>query len=301
MIVTLIDRMTPAEARAKTNQIKDNLTSISLLLLEMYERAGWEALGYSSWREYGQAEFGYSETRVYELLNAAKVERNVPAIAEMDGPVPEAALRPLTKLPAEQQPEAWQRAVEVAKGNRPTGTQVAGVVAEMKGPGAMAVHYSSEKDDWETPPAFFAQLDEEFGFTLDVCATADNAKCARYFSPEEDGLAQDWGNNVCWMNPPYGRVVIKRWMKKAFEAAKAGATAVCLIPARTDTSSWWWEYVIRGEVRFIRGRIKFVGGNSSAPFPSAVVVFRPFLPANGQAVIWWANAKGELDYDHEAE
>lgn len=74
------------------------------------------------------------------------------------------------------------------------------------------------------------------------------------------------------MNPPYGRT-IGLWMRKAYTSAQEGATVVCLVPARTDTA-WWHEYAMRGEVRFLRGRLKFGGHKNSAPFPSAVVVFR---------------------------
>lgn len=128
--------------------------------------------------------------------------------------------------------------------------------------------------DWETPADLFAQYDAEFRFTLDVCATHENRKCEYYFSPGDDGLASDWGTNVCWMNPPYGRVIGK-WMQKAQDAAQKGATVVCLVPSRTDTR-WWHEYAMKAdERRFLRGRVKFVGGKASAPFPSAIVVFRP--------------------------
>lgn len=137
----------------------------------------------------------------------------------------------------------------------------------------MKVHYSRKNYDWETPPDFFSKLDKEFGFTLDVCATPGNAKCERYFSPEEDGLRHAW-TGVCWMNPPYGRQ-IAQWIRKAYEEGQQGATVVCLVPARTDTA-WWHEYAAKGEVRFVRGRLYFSrpGGQSGrAPFPCAVVVF----------------------------
>lgn len=130
--------------------------------------------------------------------------------------------------------------------------------------------------DWETPPEVFARLDGEFHFTLDVCATRQNAKCPRYFTRKKNGLAQSWGTETCWMNPPYGREIGK-WMAKAKAAARGGATVVCLVPARTDTR-WWHENV--SEVRFMRGRIRFVGAASSAPFPSAIVIFRPDLNPN---------------------
>lgn len=83
-----------------------------------------------------------------------------------------------------------------------------------------AVHFSSNSSEWETPRPFFDQLNAEFGFTLDVCATPDNAKCAHYFTPEQDGLRQEW-QGVCFMNPPYGREIGK-WVRKAYESAQQG-------------------------------------------------------------------------------
>ena len=131
---------------------------------------------------------------------------------------------------------------------------------------------SSNTDLWETPQDFFDKLNEEFHFDLDVCALPENAKCEKYFTPEQDGLSEEW-HGTCWMNPPYGRK-IGAWVQKAYETSvHAGGTVVCLLPARTDTA-WWHDYVMKGEVRFIRGRLKFGGSKNSAPFPSAVVVFR---------------------------
>lgn len=126
------------------------------------------------------------------------------------------------------------------------------------------------RQTWETPKVVFDRLDAEFGFTLDVCATPDNAKCRRYFSPEDDGLSKPW-DGVCWMNPPYGKAIAE-WMRKAYEESQIDATVVCLVPARTDTA-WWHEYAMKGEIRFIRGRIRFVGAPHTAPFPCAIVVF----------------------------
>ena len=139
------------------------------------------------------------------------------------------------------------------------------------GRGAMDVHFSSATDVWATPQDVFDTLNAEFGFDLDVCALPENAKCARYFTTKDDGLRQRWGG-VCWMNPPYGRE-LGDWMRKAYESALDGATVVCLVPARTDTR-WWHDYAMKGEVRFLRGRLKFGGAENSAPFPSCVVIFR---------------------------
>lgn len=141
------------------------------------------------------------------------------------------------------------------------------------------VHFQSNKHDWETPQFLFDGLNAEFGFELDVCATEANAKCKRFFSADDDGLKQVWAG-VCWMNPPYGRE-IERWIAKAFESAKSGALVVCLVPARTDTR-WWHKYVTRGEIRYLRGRLKFGTAENSAPFPSAIVIFRP--PRTGDVV-----------------
>lgn len=120
----------------------------------------------------------------------------------------------------------------------------------------------------------FDSLDKEFHFNLDVCALPENAKCDSYYTPEQDGLAQDW-TGTCWMNPPYGRN-ISQWMKKAYESARDGkATVVCLIHARTDTR-WWHDYAMHAsELRFIKGRLKFSGSKNACPFPSVIVIFRP--------------------------
>jgi phage N-6-adenine-methyltransferase len=142
-----------------------------------------------------------------------------------------------------------------------------------------SVHFSSETNEWATPQALFDRLDAKWRFDLDVCATPENAKCSRYFTALEDGLAQTWAPHTCWMNPPYGRA-IKHWIKKAYEESLQGATVVCLIPSRTDTS-YWHDYVMKGEVEFIRGRLRFGDATNSAPFPSAIVVFRSSILSNG--------------------
>jgi len=135
-----------------------------------------------------------------------------------------------------------------------------------------SVHFLSRTDEWATPQTFFDAVNAEHGpMELDVCATPANAKCPRYYTKVDDGLKQPWMGK-CWMNPPYGRV-ISDWMRKAYESAQAGATVVCLVPARTDTA-WWHDYAAKGEVRFIRGRLKFGDGKNSAPFPSALVVLK---------------------------
>lgn len=136
------------------------------------------------------------------------------------------------------------------------------------------VMFSSKTQEWSTPLGFFESLDKTFQFTLDPCATPENAKCRRFFTPEQDGLKQKWTGRV-FMNPPYGRG-IGAWVKKAWETSRTGVLVVCLLPARTDTS-WWHDYCLQGDVRFLRGRLRFKIGDvgARAPFPSAVVTFWP--------------------------
>ena len=134
-----------------------------------------------------------------------------------------------------------------------------------------AVHFSSQTDLWATPQDFFDGLNAEFSFETDVCANEENAKCPTWYGPDQNGLAQEWVG-TCWMNPPYGRAT-KHWVRKAYQSSLTGATVVCLLPSRTDTA-WWHDYCMKGEIRFIRGRLKFGGQKNSAPFPSAVIIFR---------------------------
>ena len=128
------------------------------------------------------------------------------------------------------------------------------------------VMFSSRSGLWETPQGFFDELDKEFHFTLDVCALPENAKCPRFYTPEQDGLKQPW-EGVCWCNPPYGRGV-GEWIRRAAQAAGEGAVVVMLLPSRTDTR-WFHEYLYGNplvELRFIKGRLRF-GGRSAIVAP----------------------------------
>lgn len=132
--------------------------------------------------------------------------------------------------------------------------------------------FSSKTDLWETPQDFFDKLNSEFSFDLDACALPENAKCAAYFTPEQDGLSQPWRGTV-WCNPPYGRQ-IGTWVEKAAGSAAAGATVVMLLPARTDTK-WFHEYIYgKAEIRFVPGRLKFGKAKYNAPFPCMIVIFK---------------------------
>lgn len=140
--------------------------------------------------------------------------------------------------------------------------------------------FSSATAEWETPQELFDALDKRFHFTLDVCATAENAKCPRFFSRADDGLSREWGGR-CWMNPPYGRE-IAAWVRKARQEAERGVLVVGLLPARTDTK--WWQEDVSGhaDVRFVAGRLRFGSARNSAPFPSAVVLWWGWSPGAGK-------------------
>ena len=125
------------------------------------------------------------------------------------------------------------------------------------------VHFMSTTDNWSTPKDVYRTLDAEFGFDYDPCPLAEQ--------PLFDGLETEWGE-VSFVNPPYSK--IKAWCRKAYEEWQKGKTVVMLIPSRTDTS-YWHDYIMKAsEIRFIRGRLKFGDSKNSAPFPSAIVVFR---------------------------
>lgn len=129
--------------------------------------------------------------------------------------------------------------------------------------------FTSTTDMWATPQKFFDELNKEFNFTLDPCAIPENAKCEKYYTPEDDGLTKDWNNETVFCNPPYGREIGK-WVQKCYETK---GLVVALLPARTDTR-WFHDFIYgKAEIRFIKGRLKFGGAKWNAPFPNMIVVF----------------------------
>lgn len=141
------------------------------------------------------------------------------------------------------------------------------------------VVHSHNSDEWPTPQAFFDMLDVEFDFTLDPCATDDNAKCDLYYTQADNGLVQNWGQHTVFVNPPYSQAIA--WIKKSVQATRKGATVVMLMASRTGTD-WFCDHALPNvhEIRFVRGRLKFEGGKSGAPFDSVVLVFRPEIREN---------------------
>jgi len=137
--------------------------------------------------------------------------------------------------------------------------------------------YNGNGREWATPPEVFDPLNAEFGFTLDPCATPETTKCTRFFTEADNGLIQDWATERVFMNPPYGREIYA-WTRKARLAAENGALVVGLLPASTDLR-WWHEDVVgHAEVRYIRGRVRFLTRGpyrASGFFASVIVVWRP--------------------------
>lgn len=145
--------------------------------------------------------------------------------------------------------------------------------------------FTSNSCEWETPQEVFDRLNRQYHFTLDPCATKENAKCEKYYTREQDGLKQDWAGETVFCNPPYGKEMPK-WIEKCARHAEEGGVAVMLIPARTDTRAFHDYIYHRAEIQFLRGRLRYGNSKWNAPFPSMVVVFnanRVICPLCGTA------------------
>lgn len=220
---------------------------------------------HGTFEDYCRERWGFSRQRGHQLIEAAEVSTVVDVANEAQA----RELAPLKDNP-DQMAEAWS---EANRHGLPTGAKVREAVARR-----MDVHYSSKTDEWGTPQELFDELNAEFGFDLDVCASTDNAKCERFYTREQNGLFQPW-HGTCWMNPPYSD--IGHWVETAHRRGTDGTVVVALVPARVDTR-WWWDHCLDAEIRFLRGRLKFGGGEHGAPFPSAVVIF-----GHPYSVKWW--------------
>lgn len=134
----------------------------------------------------------------------------------------------------------------------------------------MSYFPKSKTDKWMTPPSVYIPLNEEFQFTFDPCPIEWNEKT------HDDGLAIEWGERN-FINPPYSNV--SKWIKKAHDEWKKGKLVVMLINAITDSIAFH-EYIYgKAELRFVKGRIKFLDQDRKAVGhnvrPSMIVIFRP--------------------------
>lgn len=140
------------------------------------------------------------------------------------------------------------------------------------------LYYSvQQKDMWRTPDEIFKPLHNEFNFTLDPCCEIGSAKCSNFYTPDDDGLKHDWPFHRVFCNPPYSRGNIEKWVEKCYYQSEFyGALVVALLPVSTS-SKWFHKYIwkVADEIRFIKGRVKFIGANSTAPFSSMIVIWHP--------------------------
>ena len=145
--------------------------------------------------------------------------------------------------------------------------------------------FSTGKDDWETPQAFFEKLNKEFVFMLDPCSTDKNAKCNWHYTEADNGLTKSWKGATAFVNPPYSSGKQDDWIKKCYEEAQQPlTTVVALLPARTDTIRFHKYILNKAEIRFLKGRLVFEvngkpvldkkGRPQPAPFPSMIVIWR---------------------------
>lgn len=264
-----------AELEAIIEQGLATFVGVAQALLEVRDTRLYRE-SHPTFEDYCRERWGFSRQRAHQHIDAAVLSTMVDK-AGLPAPTNERQARELAPLrnDPERMAEAW---AEANGDGQPTALEVRDAVARTRG---QLANQAGGSDAWETPQDLFDELDAEFGFDLDVCAQPSSAKSERFFSPEQDGLAQDW-RGACWMNPPYGQA-IGAWVAKARLSARAGATVVCLLPARVDTG-WWWDHCRYGEVRFLRGRLKFGGSPAGAPFPSVVVIFGPGVEP---CVRWW--------------
>jgi phage N-6-adenine-methyltransferase len=142
---------------------------------------------------------------------------------------------------------------------------------------------AEEVDDRGTPQSFFDEWDRNFRFTVDVAASVANAKCAKFYTAQDNGLEQDWDDEIVWCNPPYSN--IEPWVRKALNSS---CETVMLLPANRTEQSWWQDLVepirdrddSRLRTQFIRGRLKFTNpgdegaaANNRPPFGCVLLIF----------------------------
>lgn len=144
-----------------------------------------------------------------------------------------------------------------------------------------------EVDDRATTPEVFAPLHERFRFTVDAAALPHNAKLPRYWTPEDDGLVQDWAGERVWCNPPYSS--IEPWAAKANDSG--AELVVMLLPANRTEQGWWQRHIEPARragalaVEFLPGRMRFIAAgdteirpNQRPPFGVCLVIWDRAVP-----------------------
>jgi site-specific DNA-methyltransferase (adenine-specific) len=151
-------------------------------------------------------------------------------------------------------------------------------------------------DNYETPDYLFDPINDIFKFTLDVCASFENSKCKFYFSENYSALSNNWNIDLknptaVWMNPPYSRGNIDKFMKKAYEQSLNNCTVVCLV--RDDPTTAWYKTYVNNKASYIlrlKKRIKFKGGKSCYSFPCCLVIYDNNTKQNNSIYkLWWVD------------
>lgn len=140
------------------------------------------------------------------------------------------------------------------------------------------VHFSSQTASWFSPENVLSAVREFIGgqIGLDPCwEHGCDTDPSKKYTAKDNGLTADWqGFGPVYVNPPYGRSIPK-WTGKIVREAEQGCEVVALLPSRTDTAWWHCHVATATRVLLWRGRLKFKGATSSAPFPSALAYWGP--------------------------
>lgn len=303
---TIIFPMSKIEAQTLVNQIRSGFNAIGDKLLQLYERDGWKALGYANWRDCARAEFPFEQSRAYQLLDAARVERNISTNGgNLPAPTSERQIRPLVGLEPVQQVEAYAAAVEKNNGDVPSGAQVEAAVAELtvtptgalvdtdgeilnrplppEKSNTLKALQSSESNEWYTPAKYVEAARSLMGeITLDPasCEFANQTvKAGQFFAKETDGFSREWSGRV-WMNPPYGREQGEsnqaRWSAKLIEEFEAGRVQEAVMLVNAVTERVWFQPLWNYAICFTDHRIEFEnesGEDSDPTHGNALIYF----------------------------
>ena len=263
---------------------------VGAALKEISEGKLYREQGFSTFEDYCKQRWGWERRQAYNYIAATEVAENVQSTAHSIPSLSQAA--ELSVLEPEQQREVASRIdfanttvrelkEEIQRVKEPAdpiaakvavSDQLKAVGETLEEPTArLGVHFSSESEEWYTPPKIIELSLKVLGeIDLDPCSDAgSNIPATNRFTKEDDGLTKPWAGHV-YMNPPYGRAIVG-WAEKLCEEYARGSvtSAIALVPARVDTD--WFRLFRDFAVCFIDGRLKFSGHENSAPFPSAVI------------------------------
>lgn len=246
-------------------------------LMSIRDRRLYKESGFKSFEIYCRERWGMSRPRAHQLVGAAEVMTNLSTIVDRT-PATESQARPLTKLPLEQQAEAWQEAIDTAPGGKVTAKHVAEVVDRRRG---VHVANNSGNNEWYTPLDYLAAARKVLG-SVDLdpasCAVANqNVGAARFFSEADDGLGQEWSAGSLWMNPPYAQPLIGRFVDKLYKSIKSGSVERAVVLVNNGTETQWGQQLLSicKAVCFPSRRVRFLdpeGNPSGSPLQGQMVV-----------------------------